>query len=188
MRLHLRSALAFLLLALGPQLLHGKDKNKHPQQDEISVDAHITLDGGPVARFVATKHHDKTYVYVEHGPGQQTTLLDLSNPAKPVVLSRLESTGAPINLVAVAGTAALSSSAAQSPSNAQVQTIRLMDFSDAKNPKVSRQFEGVTAIEKLDGGTILLANPEGVWVLTQHMAQDPSVQERYAHKVIYGDS
>jgi hypothetical protein len=191
MRLHLRSALAFLLLALAPDLVSGKDKAKRdqtPQQDQISVDAHIAVPGGPVVRFVATKHYDRTYVYVEHGPGQPTTLLDVSSPGKPLVVSQLDLTTAATNLVAVAGTAALSSSAVHDQTNVASQTIRLMDFSDPKNPKVTRQFEGVTAVEKLSGGVILLANPEGVWVLSQHLADDPAVQERYAKKVIYGEN
>lgn len=181
MRLHLRSALAFLLLSLAPELVLGKDK------DQISVDSHIAVPGGVVTRFVATKHHDRAYVYVEHGPGQPTTLLDISNPGKPVVVSQLDANAASTNLVAVAGTAALSSSVPDQTAVAS-QTIRLMDFSDPKNPKVTRQFDGVTAVENLAGGVILLANPEGVWVLSRHLADDPAAQERYARKVIYGEN
>jgi hypothetical protein len=63
-----------------------------------------------------------------------------------------------------------------------------MDLSDPASPKVTRQFDGVTAVEKLSSGLILLANQEGVWVLSQHLADDPKMGERYARKVIYGES
>jgi hypothetical protein len=61
-----------------------------------------------------------------------------------------------------------------------------MDFSDPAHPKVTRQFDGVTAIEK-SGGLILLANPEGIWILSQHLAEDPAVEAAYAHQVIYAN-
>ena len=63
-----------------------------------------------------------------------------------------------------------------------------MDFSDAAHPKITQQFENVTAIEKVSGTITILANPEGIWILTQHLAEDPRVEERYARKVIYGES
>jgi hypothetical protein len=62
-----------------------------------------------------------------------------------------------------------------------------MDFSDPAHPKVTKQFDGVTAIEKI-GNIILLANGDGIWVLSQRLAEDPAVDKRYANKVIYGES
>jgi hypothetical protein len=188
-------SIALLLLGAGASQLAGKDKHKQitaTPQDSISVESQLTVPGGPVTRFVATQHYDRPYVYVEHGPGQPVTLLDVSKPQKPVIVSQLDSSlvssAGTMNLVAVAGTAALSSSVPAETAKISSQTIRLMDFSDPKNPKVTRQFEGVTAVETLAGGTILLANPEGVWILSRHLADDPEAQERYARKVIYGEN
>jgi hypothetical protein len=168
-------------------------KDKHPKsapakpQDQIQVEAHITVSGGPVTRFVATRHYDRSYVYAERETGKPVTLIDLSNPSQPHVLSDASLPAPSSSLLAVAGTAALTGDA---PATAmpQPQTIRLMDFSDPINPKVTRQFDGVTAVENIGGGVILLANAEGIWVLSQRFAEDPSVQERYARQVIYGPS
>jgi hypothetical protein len=187
MRLSLSKSTAFFLIAVSAHQLAAKDKHKPAEpkpQDQISVDAHLADSGGPILRFVATQHYDRAYVYAERGPGQPVTLIDVTKADQPTVISQLD---AGANLVAVAGTAALSSTSVADATTAPAQTIRVMDFSDPANPKVTRQFEGVTAVQKI-GSVILLANADGVWVLSQHLANDPSEDERYARKVLYGDS
>jgi hypothetical protein len=155
-------------------------------QDQIAIEAHIALTDGPVTRFVATKHCDRSYVYAERGPGQPVTLIDVTNPGHPQVLSNTNLPAASGGLLAVAGTAALTGDAPVEKT-ATAQTIRVMDFSDPAHPKVTKEFDGVTAIEKT-GNVILLANGEGIWVLSQRLAEDPAVEKRYANKVIYGES
>ncbi len=188
-------AIALLLIASTAQQLPAKDKHKKPglDQDQISVAAHIAVTGGPIVRFMATNHYGRSYVYAERGPGQPITLLDVSNPGKPAIVSQLEAgqlpagASAATNLVAVSGTAAISSSATET-AQPSVQTIRLLDFSDPANPKVTKQFDAVTAVERISGTVTLLANSDGVWVLTNHLADNPEDDERYARKVIYGES
>jgi hypothetical protein len=64
-----------------------------------------------------------------------------------------------------------------------------MDFSDPRNPKVAREFTGVTAMSRDDGrGLIYVANAAGVWILQRHFAEDPEVQKAYEDYVIYGSS
>jgi hypothetical protein len=61
-----------------------------------------------------------------------------------------------------------------------------MDFSDPLHPKVAREFTGVTAISRDDRrGLIFVANPEGIWVLLQRLAEDPQIQIDYAHYIMY---
>jgi hypothetical protein len=193
MRSHLyRSTVTLLLVAASGHQLAAKDKHKQskdPVRDQITVEAHIPVPGGPITRFAATRHFSRAYVYAERGPGQLVTLLDVTNPSRPEILSQVAASSDAVagNLVAVAGTAALSTSAGEL-TKPPAQTIRLMDFSDPANPKVTQQFDGVTAIEKLSNGLIMLANADGVWILSQHLADDPEEDERYARKVIYGES
>lgn len=191
------SAVAIVMILAGVGQVAAKDKHKQPNasaQDQISVSGHVVVSGGPILRFIATQHYDRTYIYAERAPGQPVTILDVTKPVQPVIVSEFDASSGATNLVVVAGTAALSGTAVN-PVNSSadtatppVQTIRLMDLSDPASPKVTRQFDGVTAVEKLGGGLILLANPEGVWVLSQHLADDPKMDERYARKVIYGES
>ncbi len=172
-------------------------RNKKPKaadpKDEIEVVGHIPLTGGPVKRFLATQHYSTYYLYAEHANGGNLTLIDVTKTDQPAVLADVASApnGASSNLTVVAGTAALVSSqpAASSSAVQAPQTIRIMDFSDPQNPKVAREFTGVTAMSKDGGrGLIFVANADGIWILQQHLAQDPEVQKAYEDYVIYGSS
>lgn len=68
----------------------------------------------------------------------------------------------------------------------QTQTIRIMNFSDPQHPVVDREFAGVTAISRDEGrGLIFIANPQGVWILRQRLAEDPEVEKAYEQRVLY---
>jgi hypothetical protein len=191
-----RTRTSFHALLLGLLVLSSaaaKDKKAKPDtkdpQDQIEVVGHIALTDGPVRRFVPTQHYSSHYLYAEHEQGK-LTLIDVTKAAKPAVLADVTypaSGGGSSNLFAVTGTAALvaegqAGSAYQPP----VQTIRIMDFSDPQNPKVDREFVGVTAMSRDESrGLIFIANPEGVWILRQRLAEDPEVERAYAHHVVY---
>jgi hypothetical protein len=183
--------LAGLILAPGASAKDKKSKASNPK-DEIEVVGHIPLTGGPVKRFVSTQHYSSYYLYAEHENGGNLTLIDITKTSEPVVLAEVASApnGASSNLTAVAGTAALVSSEPTASSTPQVpQTIRIMDLSDARNPKVAREFTGVTAISRDDPRRLIfVANADGIWILKQHFAEDPEVQKAYEDYVIYGSS
>jgi hypothetical protein len=176
---------------MGGCLLNAKDKHPKakpaPPQDQIVVESQIANADGPVTRFVATRHYDRSYIYAEREAGKPVTLIDVTNPTHPLVLSQATFPVPAGNLLAVAGTAALAGDAAAEKAPAP-QTIRIMDFSDPAKPRVTKQFDNVTAIQNVSGGVILLANTDGIWILSQHFAEDPAVEERYARKVVYGES
>jgi hypothetical protein len=172
----------------------GNAKNKNPKpdpKDQIEVVGHIPATGGPVSRFVATQHYSSYYLYAEHASGQNVTLIDVTKVSQPAVLADVATAGVGSgSLSAVAGTAALVSSQPDAPATAaSSRTFKIMDLSDPKNPKVAREFAGVTAISKDAGrGLIFLANAEGIWILQQRFAEDPEVQRAYEDYVIYGPS
>jgi hypothetical protein len=171
--------------------VNGKNKKPKasPPQDSIEVVGHIPLTDGPVKRFLATQHYSSYYLYAEHEAGGNVTLIDVTKTNQPAVLADVAY--APNNgsgsLSVVAGTVALvSSEPATSTSAAPPQTIRIMDFSDPRNPKVAREFTGVTAMSRDDRrGLIFVANAEGIWILQQHLAEDPEVEKAYANYVLY---
>jgi hypothetical protein len=173
------ATIALIATAAGGGELAAKDKDPKTgpakSQDRIAIEAHIAFSDGPVTHFVATQHYGRSYVYAEREAGKPVTLIDITNPAHPRVLANTSLEAPSGSLLVVDGTAA------------PVQTIRLMNFSDPANPKVTKQFEGVTAVEKV-GRLTLLANGDGIWILSEHRAVDPSVDERYAKKIIYGES
>lgn len=168
----------------------GTAKNKRPKEDPkdtIEVVGHIPLTNGPVKRFISTPHYSSYYLYAEHEDGK-VTLIDVTKTNNPAVLAAdvSYSTGGS-TLSVVTGTAALVSSEPLASTAATApQTIRIMDFSDPKNPKVAREFTGVTAMSRENSrGLIFIANADGVWILQQHLATDPEVEKAYANYVLY---
>jgi len=184
-------------LTLTAPSIYAKDKKpKVPPsaaKDEIEIVGHIPLTGGPVKRFFTTQHYSSYYLYAEHGAGIALTLIDVTKTNRPSVLADVAYApgnapgSGPGNVALVAGTAALVTSepTASTPASGP-QTVSIMDFSDPQNPKVSREFTGVTAMSRDDRrGLIFIANAEGIWILKQHLAEDPEVEKAYAHYVLY---
>ncbi len=185
-----RLATVLLVAAVCGCGLQAKDKPAKagsPKQDRIEIESHVAVAAGPITRFVATRHYDRTYVYAVRGAGQPVTLLDVTDAKHPRILSEARLPAPSSSLLAVAGTVALTGEA-PAATVAPAQSIRLMDFSDPAQPKITKQFDGVTAIEAVGGGLTLLANSEGIWVLSDRFSEDPAVEERYAKKVVYGES
>jgi hypothetical protein len=186
----LSSAVLLAGLILNPAAGAKNKKPKTPDpKDEIEVVGHIPLTDGPVKRFLATEHYSSFYLYAEHEAGGSVTLIDVTKTNQPAVLADVAyaPAGSSGNLTLVAGTAALvSSGPATALAAAPLQTIRIMDFSDPLNPKVAREFTGVTAMSRDDRrGLIFVANGDGIWILQQHFALDPEVEKAYANYVVY---
>src|SRR5580698_1486953 len=82
-------------------------------RDEIAVAGHIPLGGGPVSRFLITRHYSSYYLYAEHDGGRSVTLIDVTKTADPAVLADVTypSGAGSGSLFAVAGTAAVVSAA-----------------------------------------------------------------------------
>ena len=180
-------------LTVAAPAIYAKDKkSKTPPaapKDEIEVVGHIPSTDGPVKRFFTTQHYSSYYLYAEHEAGANLTLIDITNTNRPSVLADVSytATSGSSNVALVAGTAALVTS--EPTASAQVpvpQTIRIMDFSDPRNPKVAREFDGVTAMSRDDRrGLIFVANADGIWILRQHLAEDPEVEKAYSRYVLY---
>ena len=189
--------LFFLVLLVGIFVFSpasAKNKKSRPvpkvPQDVIEVVGHIPLTGGRITRFLATQHYSSSYLYVERDDGNRVTLIDVTKASQPSVLADMTyppNAGA-TGILAVAGTAALVTNERRetAPVNTP-QTIRIIDFSDSQQPKVIREFTGVTAISHDDPrGLIFIANGEGIWILHKSLAEDPEVEKAYAHQIMYG--
>ncbi len=186
-------SLYFAALAILVPTVHAKNKKVPPpaRKDEIEVVGHVPLTEGPVTRFFTTQHFSSYYLYAEHGTGGKVTLIDVSKTGQPSILGDVSyaSGSGSDSLTAVVGTAALMTSGPAAAVPATVpQAIKIMDFSDPKNPKIAREFTGVTAMSRDDRGLIFLANSDGIWILHQHLAEDPEIEKIYANYVLYGSS
>ena len=161
-----------------------------PPKDEIEVIGHIPLTGGAITRFSSTQHYSSYYLYAEHAGSKNVTLIDVTKVGQPAVLADMAYSpdGGSQGLLLVAGTAALvnSEQGSSAATSAATQSLKIMDFSDPQNPKVAREFTGVTAIGRNDPrGLIYVANADGIWILKQHLAEDPEVEKAYANYVMY---
>jgi hypothetical protein len=161
-------------------------------QDQIEIVGHVALGGGSVKRFLPTQHYSSYYLYVEHQTGNSVTLLDVTRPTDPLVLASipLPTTGGSASLFAVAGTSGLiTDQAASTRSVSPPETIRVMDFSDLRSPKMAREFTGVTAIQRDERrGLVFVAASDGLWILQEHLATDPEIERAYDYYVRYGSS
>lgn len=167
-----------------------KNKSSSSQpMDAIEVVGHMPLAGGPITHFVCTRHYSSDYLYAERSAGEDITLIDVTKAGQPSVLANVREApgGDAEGIVAVAGTAALMSTEQRTPAaETTPQTLRIMDFSDPQHPKIAREFNGVTAIGRDDKrGLVFVADSEGIWILQRHLADDPKVDEEYAHYVLY---
>ena len=163
------------LLALATPVQAKKKTSPKDPQDEIEVVGHIPSAGGPVSHFVATQHYSSYYLYAEHEEGKSITLIDVTNTEHPAVLANVAypASGVATSLSAVAGTAALVSSAPTAHTQSPPQTMQLLDFSDPQHPKITREFTGITAVDRDDRrGLIFLPNAEGIWILHQKFAEE----------------
>jgi hypothetical protein len=178
-------------LAVAPATEAKNKRAVSSPKDEIEVAGHIAVSGGPVRSFLATQHYNSFYLYAQRGAGNSVTLIDVTKTDQPAVLGEIASASTPgSTLAVVAGTSALAvSETSQQSAVSSSQTIRIMDYSDPKNPKVAREFDGVTAVSRDDSrGLIFVANTDGIWILRKHFAQDPKADETYEHYVLYGSS
>lgn len=178
-------AAALAVPAANAKARHDKQPAAQPQ-DQITVDAHIPVPQGSVTGFVLTQHYDRRYAYAQCAGGDSPLVIDITKLDAPKVLPMVTASGnkGSERLVAAAGTAVLTSDSAES---SKPQTIRIMDYSNVAHPKVAREFAGVTAISN-QNGVILLANPDGIWILSRKPAENPEDEVRYARKVLYGES
>ena len=182
-RLRHHAVLLVGLAILASQLSAKKPKKvAEPEQDQIEVVAHIPMADGPGTRFFTTPHYSQSYLYVEHGTGHSVTLIDVTDLGE--IGNADQGSRA---LFAVTGTAALTTDAPRpAPTGQPVQTVRIFNFSDQLHPKVVQGFRNVTNITQDERrGLFFLANDDGVWILRQHYATDPKVEEEYARHVVY---
>jgi hypothetical protein len=132
-----------------------------------------------------TQHYSRSYLYLEHA-SHALTLIDVTDARHPSIVANLDLPASEAgSILTAAGDAALVSSDAAQPRTA-VKTMSIVSFADPTHPQTVKQFANVTCTALDDHrGLIFVANDEGFWILHRNPAEDPEVQERYAHEVLY---
>jgi hypothetical protein len=160
-------------------------KTATPPQDRIDVLANLRVPEAPIVRLTMTQHYNRSYLYIEQAT-RGLTLVDVTDAKHPAIVSSLGNSNIGNGTVlAAAGDAALISSE-EPPASPKEKTMTIVSFADRAHPQTIRQFNKVTctAVDN-QRGLIYVANHEGLWILHRNAAEDPELQERYAHDVIY---
>ncbi len=164
-----------------------KNAGSAPVTDNIEVIAHIPITGGPVAQMSTGVDWRRHYLYVEHGPQGEIMIVDVSDPKQPKTAGVYipASQNGSAHLYTIVGTSALLTNSIH-PSSHAASTITLMSFANPAQPKIVRQFTGVTSILKDPGRALIyIANVDGVWILREQAAEDPELQKRYGEYIRY---
>jgi hypothetical protein len=171
-----------------PGLGYAKAKAKAgaAPQDRIDILAMVPARGGAITRVTMTQHYSRSYLYLEHASGS-LTLLDVTDARHPSIIANTDlPPGESGSILTAAGDAALVSSETAPAATPKTRTMSIVDFSDPAHPQTVKQFTNVTCTALDNGrGLIFVANNEGLWILHRNPAEDPQVQENYAHEVLY---
>jgi hypothetical protein len=179
----------FIVLAVVSTLFTATAKTKakaDSPHDQIDVLANVPVTGGPITRFTLTRHYSRSYLYMEHA-SHVVTLVDITDAQHPAVVANLDLPATQSGTVlTAAGDAALISSEGAAPDAIKEKTMTIVNFADRAHPQTVRQFNKVTCTGADESrGLVFVANDEGLWILHRNPAEDPEVQERYAHEVLY---
>jgi len=161
-----------------------KGENANVHVDEV---AHLPLDGMHVNEmFVERLDNNKVYLYLQRPTKEAFAVVDVTNPDKPVLLSRdalQETAGSEVQPPAAGSVLALAFIPERSPAYLSpapeplpTETVQFLDMSDPKNVKSVRKITGVTSVYADDARELVyLVNGEGLLIVRHYMP--PSVHQ-----------
>lgn len=172
--------LGLLLISplLLPAALASDQPAAKPTDVPATVIAHLPLPQATGNQMLLQKEKGKEYLYVQQASKQGFMIVDVTNPAKPNLLKPTAqadqaTTG---NLEMVSPDVAIAqmpekTSATLTSNPRTTETVRILDLSDPRNPKILETFTKVTSLLPDGGhGLIYLTNSEGLWILRHSRA------------------
>jgi len=154
-----------------------------PIQKRVKVIGHLALPGMHVNQMFLQQRGDHYYLYLHRPIKQAFAVVEVTKPDKPVLLEQAalnEGPGTQVEMVkseavlavsvtpeVPAGANGAAPAAAPAPEvKLPTETVRLVDLSDPKNPKVIKTFTGVTSMVPDDLRRLMyIVNNEGLWVV-----------------------
>jgi hypothetical protein len=134
---------------------------------------HLALPQATGNQMLLQRDNGKDYLYIQQATKQGFMIVDVSKPERPSLLKRsAESNQATSgNLEMISPDVAIAEAPEKTPStltsNAHpTETVRILDLTDARNPKTLETFNKVSSILPDGGhGIIYVTNNEGLWIL-----------------------
>lgn len=154
------------------------DGDFHPTYRNAEVIAHLPLSGTLAHRMFLQQAGQSQYLYVQQSSQEGFTVVDVTKPSKPKIVSRIPQEN--LTLVAsglaiaerrgdsAAGDVRQAGSAEGSHGGGSVsESLQMLDVSDPVHPRTVQTFNGVTSILADDaGGLTYVANAEGIWIVS----------------------
>jgi hypothetical protein len=181
----MKNSLALPLLlafAMASPQLQAKESQKAQTSKSPEVLAHIPLNSvTTVQMFTRRDNKGRLYLYALGAAGQAVSVIDITDAAKPSVISQVAYPG-PIgygNVQTVGTNTALVEIADQPgvPANATpAKNLALLDISNPAAPHITLRFAGVTAVSRDDSRSLLfIANNDGLWIVRHYEPPDIGV-------------
>jgi len=144
-----------------------------PTDVPARVIAHLLLDSPAGNQMVLQNEGDKHYLYIQKASKQGYTIVDVTKPEFPGLVSPKSSSkdATAGNLEIVGSNLAVaevpdSKKPAVRSAPVATSTVRILDVSDPEHPTTLQTFNNVTSMVGDAGrGIIYLANDQGLWVL-----------------------
>ena len=168
-----------LSLLVGARSAAAQTSSGSPQE-HVKVLANLPLDGMHVNQMFMQQRDTKFYLYLHRPIREAYALVDVTNPDKPVLLTRdalKEPPGSQVLPPASSSVLALTvtpegGSAHAAPTAAQLptETVQFVDTSNPKSAKTVKTFKGVTSLYTDDARKLVyLVNGEGLWIVSHRM-------------------
>ena len=180
------ASLAIILLA--PMTKAAERTSKAQPGDSIDVVSSVALTGKAIGAIQIAGDAGRRYVYLRDASKQSLTVVDVTDAAHPSIAKVMVMPDATANETVglVVGNAALMITEVPRPAAESPKAVSIVDLSSAANPRVVRQFLGVTAMQVDEQrGLIYLVNDGGLQILKKHSAADQEMEREYARQVLY---
>lgn len=177
----LASVVTIGILAAGAPGAAARTASSESPREHVDEVAHLPLDGMHVNQmFVERLDNNKVYLYLQRPTKEAFAVVDVTNPDKPVLLSRdalQETAGSQVQSPAAGSALAIAFIPDRSPAYLSLATeplptgtVRFLDLSDPKNVKSVRAITGVTSVYADDARKLVyLVNGEGLWIVRHYM-------------------
>jgi hypothetical protein len=176
------------LLLLASLASASENSAQKPTDVPATVIAHLPMPLATGSQMLLQKENSKQYLYVQQAAKQGFMIVDVTKPEKPSLLKRTAESNRATqgNLEVVSPDVAIAVAPEKTPatvtsSNHPTETVRVLDMSDARNPKTLETFNNVTSLlPDSHRGLIFLTNNEGLWVLryTRPALLEPARQKK----------
>jgi LVIVD repeat len=143
---------------------------------QAKVIAHLPLSGPAPTQMFLQRQGRKQYLYVQQSGKQGFTVIDVSKPKKPKVITNV----AQQHIDAMGSALAITQAPAKSDHDSAMagegsrgggartpQSVRVLDVSDPAHPRTVQTFNGVTSVLPDNAHNLVyVANGDGIWVLS----------------------